>query len=208
MPDPEDIDLDELPLDEIARAAETCTACELYGPATQVVFGEGPEIARIMLLGEQPGDIEDRAGEPFVGPAGGVLDSVLEEAGIDRDDVYVTNVVKHFRFRVSGEKRIHQTPTRRHVEACRPWLDAELAKIRPSVIVTLGASAAKSLLGSDLRVMADHGVPLEWEDFIVVPTIHPSFVLRSSADPSRRSELRTILVADLMRAGELAGHSS
>lgn len=147
MPDPEDIDLDELPLDEIARAAETCTACELYGPANQVVFGEGPEFARIMLLGEQPGDIEDRAGEPFVGPAGGVLDSVLEEAGIDRDDVYVTNVVKHFRFRVSGKKRIHQTPTRRHVEACRPWLDAELAKIRPRVIVTLGASAAKSLLG-------------------------------------------------------------
>lgn len=205
MSDPGELELNAMPLDEVAAAAETCTACELYKPATQVVFGNGPVSARIMLLGEQPGDSEDRAGEPFVGPAGGVLDSVLEEVGIDRADVYVTNVVKHFRFRLKGKQRLHQTPTRRHVEACRPWLAAELEKVQPKVIVTLGASAAKSLLGSDLKVMVDHGLPVDWDDFIVVPTIHPSYVLRSSSVRPRRLELRAILVADLKRAAELAG---
>ena len=204
MTDPVDLDLVDLSLSRIASLAESCTACELYEGATQVVFGDGPQRASIMLLGEQPGDREDRAGQPFVGPAGEMLDDALGAAGIDRDAVYITNVVKHFRFDVRGKKRLHKTPTRRHVSACRPWLEAELAKVRPDVIVAMGGSAAQSLLERSIRVLADHGVPIEWQGVMVVPTIHPSFVLRSSGDSKRRNELFDLLVSDLRVAKDVA----
>lgn len=183
--------------------AGSCTACELHLEATQTVFGDGPASARLMLVGEQPGDREDLEGEPFVGPAGSLLDKALAEAGIERSDVYVTNVVKHFRFEERGKKRLHKKPTRRHIAACRPWFEAELEQVDPAVIVCLGGSAAGALLGSGVRVMADHGVPVEWEDRVVMPTIHPSFVLRSSGT-ERRSELMALLVEDLRQADRLA----
>ena len=151
MTDPTDLDLEDSSLSRIASLAEACTACELYEEATQVVFGVDPQRSSIMLLGEQPGDRKDRAGQPFVGPAGEMLDDALGAAGIARDDVYVTNVVKHFRFEVRGKKRLHKTPTRRHVAACRPWLQAELARVQPDVIVALGGSAAQSLLERSFR---------------------------------------------------------
>lgn len=157
-----------------------------------------------MLLGEQPGDREDIEGKPFVGPAGRELDRALEEAKIERSAVYVTNVVKHFRFEERGKKRLHKKPTRKHVEACRPWLEAELERVEPGVIVCLGSSAAQSVLGSHVRVMEDHGIPFEWEGFVVVPTIHPSFILRS-AEGGRRSELFSLLVTDLKEADRLSG---
>ena len=200
---PRDLQVGKLSLGQIEDAAGSCTACELYQDATQVVFGDGPQSASLMLVGEQPGDQEDRAGEPFVGPAGRLLDRALETAKIGRSDVYVTNVVKHFRFEERGKKRLHKKPTRGHIEACRPWFEAELVKVQPDVIVCLGGSAAQALLGSEVRVMKDHGVPIEWEGFLVVPTIHPSFVLRSS-DGDRRSELFDLLVDDLRKAAELA----
>ncbi|HEX6222366.1 MAG TPA: UdgX family uracil-DNA binding protein [Acidimicrobiia bacterium] len=203
MSDPSELDLAGLSLSRIASLAEGCTACELYEDATQVVFGDGPQSASLMLLGEQPGDQEDRAGEPFVGPAGDLLDAALIEAGVDRGEVYITNAVKHFRFEEKGKRRLHKKPTHRHVSACRPWLEAELAKVGPEVIVTLGASAAQSILGRSVRVMSDHGASVEWEQYLVVPTIHPSFVLRSSGDRARRDELFAMLVADLKRATEL-----
>lgn len=204
MTDPADLELEDLSLSRIATLAESCTACELYEEATQVVFGDGPQGASIMLVGEQPGDQEDRSGQPFVGPAGEMLDDALGAAGIDRDDVYITNVVKHFRFDVRGKKRLHKKPTRRHVGACRPWLQAELARVQPDVIVALGGSAAQSLLERSIRVLSDHGVPIEWEGVLVVPTIHPSFVLRSSGDRKRRAELFELLVSDLRTAKDVA----
>jgi uracil-DNA glycosylase family protein len=203
MISPLDLQVGSLSLGQIGEAAGSCTACELYKDATQVVFGDGPQSASMMIVGEQPGDREDRAGEPFVGPAGRELDRALENAGIDRADVYVTNVVKHFRFEERGKKRLHKKPTRGHVEACRPWFEVELGKVEPNVIVCLGGSAAQALLGSGVRVMKDHGVPTEWRDFLVIPTIHPSFILRSS-DSERRSELFELLVDDLRKAAEIA----
>jgi DNA polymerase len=146
MTDPAELELDGIDLSRIATLAGTCTACELFREATQVVFGDGPETASILLLGEQPGDQEDLASDPFVGPAGELLDEALAEAGISRDEVYVTNVVKHFRFEERGKRRLHKKPTRRHVSACRPWLDAELARTEPDVVVALGGSAAESIL--------------------------------------------------------------
>lgn len=202
MSTPTDLDFDGLSLREIAVAAETCTACELYADATQVVFGDGPARAAMMLVGEQPGDQEDMTGEPFVGPAGRELDRALNAAGVDRAEVYVTNVVKHFRFEERGEKRLHKKPTRAHITACRPWLEAELAKVDPSVIVCLGSSAAQSILGPEVRVMEDHGVAVAWEGYEVVPTIHPSFILRSS-DRDQRQELFELLVSDLRGAARL-----
>ena len=167
-------------LDEIEEAAEICTACELYKNATQTVFGEGSSSAKIMLLGEQPGDEEDKQGKPFVGPAGALLDKALEEAGIERDEVYITNVVKHFRWKFgAGKKRLHQKPSTRHIQACRPWLEAELALVEPAVIVTLGASASQAILGSDIRVTEDRGEIFEWEGNLVIPTLHPSAALRA-----------------------------
>ena len=149
-------------LEELARAAETCTACELYREATPVVFGVGPKSAPMMLIGEQPGDAEDQEGEPFVGPAGSVLAQAMEEAGIRSEDVYLTNVVKHFRWKPKGKRRLHQTPATRHVRACLPWLEAELALVGPEVLVCLGAIASQALLGRSFRVTKDRGKELAW----------------------------------------------
>src|SRR5438477_5133294 len=147
-------------LSTVREAAENCTACHLYQRATQTVFGEGPKKAPIMLVGEQPGDYEDVAGKPFVGPAGKIMDRALEEAGLDRKEVYVTNVVKHFKWEPRGKRRMHQKPNSREIAACRPWLDAELAAIRPDIIVCLGSTAAQALLGRSFRVTKLRGRPV------------------------------------------------
>jgi len=167
-------------LPKLREAVQTCTACELYRDATQAVLGEGPAKARAMLVGEQPGDREDIEGQPFVGPAGALLDRALRDAGIERNDVYITNAVKHFRFRARGKRRIHQRPDREHVQACRPWLDAELAVVKPDVLVCLGAVAAQSLLGNHVRVTKDRGRPIDSDlaGFVTV-TVHPSSILRA-----------------------------
>jgi uracil-DNA glycosylase len=182
-------------LDGLRREAAGCTRCELYGPATQTVFGEGPVTAWLMMVGEQPGDREDVEGAPFVGPAGRVLDKALGRAGIDRSEVYVTNAVKHFRFEREGKRRIHKTPGVTHIRACRHWLDGELAAVRPSALATLGAVAAKALLGSAFRISKQRGEVLEWEGYQLVPTVHPSAILRGP--PEAREESMAALVADL-----------
>ncbi|MGH8873548.1 MAG: UdgX family uracil-DNA binding protein [Acidimicrobiia bacterium] len=191
-------------LDELSEVAEGCTACELHREATQVVFGAGPSSAPMMLVGEQPGNEEDLQGEPFVGPAGAVLDDALAEAGIPATDVYLTNVVKHFRWKPKGKRRLHQTPATRHVRACLPWLEAELALVQPNVIVCLGAVAAQALLGRSFRVTKDHGKTMEWAGYKVVATIHPSAALRA-AEPEDRERLRRTLVQDLGNAHRLIG---
>jgi uracil-DNA glycosylase family protein len=190
-------------LDALRAAAVTCTGCGLYRDATQTVFGAGPAHARFLLVGEQPGDAEDRAGEPFVGPAGRLLGKALVEAGIDRDEAYVTNAVKHFKFVPAerGKRRIHKPPSRTEVVACRPWLLAELAAVEPDVIVCLGATAAKSLLGPAFRISRQRGEVLDLPDELdhrarVVATAHPSAVLRA---PDREDAYRS-LVADLKSA--------
>jgi uracil-DNA glycosylase family protein len=191
-------------LDGLRSAAAQCKGCDLYAGATQTVFSSGSASARVVFIGEQPGDQEDRQGEPFVGPAGKLLDKALVEAGIDRSDAYVTNAVKHFNFRYQGKRRIHETPKAGHIKACRPWLDAELALVKPQVLLTLGATAGKALLGPKFRITAERGEPRPWNDLTLVPTIHPSAILR--ADPSRgqdRDEMMEGFVADLRRAGEL-----
>ncbi|AYF77715.1 uracil-DNA glycosylase [Nocardia yunnanensis] len=166
-------------LDELHDAARRCHGCELYRPATQTVFGEGPEDAEIVLVGEQPGDQEDRQGHPFVGPAGRLLDRALDEAGIDRERVYVTNAVKHFKFTERGKRRIHQQPGRTEIVACAPWFEAELAAVRPRLVVCLGSIAAKALLGQSFRVTVDRGRFLSVREFQVLATVHPSAVLRA-----------------------------
>lgn len=193
----------------LADALPRCRGCELHQEAAQVVPGAGPGRARLMLVGEQPGDREDRAGEPFVGPAGGVLDRALAEAGIDRDDVYTTNAVKHFRFRTVGKRRLHQSPTRSQVVACRPWLLAELALVRPEGLVLLGGTAGKALYGTSFRVGTAREAMLSWPDDVeaahppswVTATIHPSAVLRGED----REQLFAGLVADLGRARAALG---
>ncbi|GAA1258471.1 UdgX family uracil-DNA binding protein [Pseudonocardia aurantiaca] len=182
-------------LDALRRAAACCTNCDLYREATQTVFGEGPHSAWLMLVGEQPGDREDREGKPFVGPAGRVLDAALERAGIERAEVYLTNVVKHFRFERVGKRRIHREPRVTHIKACRPWLDGELAAVRPAVLATLGAIAAKALLGPTFKVTAQRGTVLGWAGFRLVPTVHPSSILR--VPPETRDEALAALVRDL-----------
>jgi DNA polymerase len=149
-------------LEGLRSAAAGCRACELWEPATQTVFGEGPETARIVFVGEQPGDQEDRKGEPFVGPAGRLLDKALTDAGIDRRDTYITNAVKHFRFTPTPKRRIHQTPGPEHLRACRPWLEAEFAVLKPEVVVCLGATAAKALISPSFRITKDRGQLLPW----------------------------------------------
>jgi DNA polymerase len=149
-------------LDGLRAAAAGCRACELWEPATQTVFGEGPETARIVFVGEQPGDQEDRKGEPFVGPAGRLLDKALADAGIARGEVYISNAVKHFRFTVKGKRRIHRTPGPEHLRACRPWLEAEFAVLKPEVVVCLGATAAKALISPSFRITQDHGQLIPW----------------------------------------------
>jgi uracil-DNA glycosylase len=198
----------------LAGAARDCRGCELYRDADQTVFGAGPASAAVMLVGEQPGDQEDRAGAPFVGPAGRLLDKALSSAGVNRDDVYVTNAVKHFKFsRAAGSKRrIHQTPTRTEVVACRPWLFAELLSVQPDVLVLLGSTAAKSLLGNDFRVTQHRGEDLALPDETahqipnvdphVVVTVHPSAVLRGPSE--RREQAFNDLVADLRVAAKAA----
>jgi uracil-DNA glycosylase len=186
-------------LRKVAEAAKGCRACDLWRSGTQTVFGEGRAKAELMLVGEQPGDQEDLEGRPFVGPAGRLLDRVLEEAGIDRELAYVTNVVKHFKWQPRGKRRIHQKPNAAEIAACRPWLDAELALIKPEVLVCLGATAAQALLGRQFRVSKDRGVPVESDLApVVMATVHPSSILRSE----NREEETALLVEDLRRVAE------
>jgi DNA polymerase len=176
-------------LKSLREAAAGCRGCHLWRGATQTVFGEGRRASRVMLVGEQPGDREDRTGEPFVGPAGRELDRGLEAAGIDREDAYVTNVVKHFKFEERGRRRIHQTPKRFEIDACRPWLEEELKVVRPDALVLLGATAAKALLGSSFRVTQHRGELLDSELApILSATIHPSAILRGPDDADRARE--------------------
>ena len=184
--------------------ATGCRACHLWARATQTVFGDGPTDARLLVVGEQPGNSEDLEGTPFVGSAGRLLDRALVDAGIDRSGVYVTNVVKHFKWRRArtGKKRIHDKPDRAEVEACKPWLDAEVARIHPELIVCLGATAAQALLGRDFRVTRQHGEVVQSELGATLATIHPSAVLRAPDDV--RDETYDGLVADLRAAARLA----
>jgi uracil-DNA glycosylase len=183
-------------LDELREAAGGCTRCDLYKTGTQVVFGEGPRDAAAMFVGEQPGDQEDKQGHPFVGPAGKVLDDGLEAAGIDRERVYLTNVVKHFKWTARGKRRIHQKPNWKEVAACKPWLDGELELVQPNVLVCLGAVAAQALLGKQFRVTRERGHLLE-SDLAehVLATVHPSSILRG--EPSDRERAFQAFVDDL-----------
>jgi uracil-DNA glycosylase len=193
-------------LTALRSAAAGCRGCHLWRGATQTVFGDGRKGARVMLVGEQPGDKEDRAGEPFVGPAGRELDRGLEAAGIDRADAYVTNVVKHFKFEERGKRRIHKTPKRFEIEACKPWLQEELKVVKPEAVVLLGATAAKALLGSSFRVTQHRGELLDSElAGFVTATIHPSAILRGPDEASRQEE-RAAFAEDLrVVADALAG---
>jgi uracil-DNA glycosylase len=176
-------------LSALREASAGCRGCHLWRGATQTVFGEGLKRARVMLVGEQPGDKEDRAGKPFVGPAGRELDKALEAAGIARDEAYVTNVVKHFKFEERGKRRIHQTPKRFEIDACMPWLEEEIRVVKPEALVLLGATAAKALLGSSFRVTQHRGELLDSELApIVSATIHPSAILRAPDDAARNAE--------------------
>jgi DNA polymerase len=197
---------DRAGLPGLRRAAADCRGCELWERGTQTVFGEGPSSARILLVGEQPGDEEDRQGRPFVGPAGRLLDRALLEAGIDRDDAYVTNAVKHFRWEGQrGKKRIHRKPGLAHVRACEPWLRAELRVVRPEVVVLMGATAARSLLGPAFRVTEHRGRFVETElEAIVTATVHPSSILRARDDVLRRSETEAFVRDLRVAAGALA----
>ena len=193
-------------IEALKSAAVNCKGCELWQPATQVVFSAGNPKAPLALVGEQPGDVEDRQGIPFVGPAGRLLQEALDEAGVAREDVYVTNAVKHFRFTDRGKRRIHATPQVTHIKACLPWLEAELTLVDPTLIVCLGATAARALLGSTFRVTKQRGQVLELATPVgvrpVLATVHPSAVLRATAE--ERSEAFAGLVSDLRTAREAA----
>ncbi len=203
-------DTDDLAV--LADASQACKGCDLYRNATQAVFGAGSPSAKVVLVGEQPGDQEDKKGRPFVGPAGRLLDKALVAAGIDRDSVYVTNAVKHFKFEERGKRRIHKTPSRTEVVACQPWLLTEINAIGPEVVVLLGATAAKDLMGVDFRLTAHRGEVLELPDSDgkvdldvhprVVATVHPSSVLRGP--PEDREKAFDALVADLRVVAELS----
>ena len=174
---------------EVAEAAKKCTACHLYKRATQTVFGEGPKHATMLLIGEQPGDYEDVAGKPFVGPAGKIMDRALEEAGIDRKDVYVTNAVKHFKWEPRGKRRIHQKPNSREIAACKPWLEAESRLVKPKLVVCLGATAGQAIFGPSFRVTRERGKVLSSKLAPrVVATVHPSSLLRQPDEESRERE--------------------
>ena len=192
-------------LASLRRDATGCRNCDLWRDATQTVFGEGRADAALMLVGEQPGDREDTLGRPFVGPAGRLLDEALDEARIARDEVYVTNAVKHFKWRARGKRRIHDKPNAAEVTACRPWLDGELAAVSPRVLVLLGATAAQALLGRGFRVTKERGRPIEGTGFAayVVATVHPSAIIRIS-DPEDRATAFGGLVGDLQVAARLA----
>jgi uracil-DNA glycosylase len=184
-------------LDDLRAAAAECRACPLWQTGTQVVFGEGSARAEVVFVGEQPGDQEDKAGKPFVGPAGRVLDEALEQAGIDRSTTYVTNAVKHFKWTARGKRRIHQKPTWSEIAACHPWLEEELAVVKPKVLVCLGATAAQALLGKQFRVTKERGT---WVESDLAPhvtaTVHPSSILRQRTDEERHAEMDKF-VADL-----------
>lgn len=193
---------EEPTLADVQAISKGCKACDLYKRGTQTVFGEGPPRAEIMLVGEQPGDAEDVAGHPFVGPAGRLLDKALSEAGIDRSRVYVTNVVKHFKWEPRGKRRIHAKPNAAEIGACRPWLETEIALVKPRVLVCLGATAAQALLGRTFKVTRQRG------EFVASPlaplataTVHPSSILRAPDDESRRREMREF-VADLEKVAK------
>ena len=194
----------------LAQAALGCRGCDLFERASQTVFGEGSADAAVVLIGEQPGDMEDRQGKPFVGPAGRLLDRALSDSGIARDRAYLTNAVKHFRWKPApggGKRRIHQRPDMWHISACRPWLDAEFARLSPRVVVTLGAIAGQALFGSSFRIGKVRGEPLSWrsgpdgDELTVVPTVHPSSVIR--AQDAERDEAYAALVKDLQVAAAL-----
>jgi DNA polymerase len=198
----------------LARAALGCRGCDLYERASQTVFGEGPADAAVVLVGEQPGDMEDRQGKPFVGPAGRLLDRALSDSGIARDRAYLTSAVKHFRWKAApggGKRRIHQRPDMWHISACRPWLDAEFARLSPQVVVTLGAIAGQSLFGSSFRIGKVRGEPLSWrsgpdvDELTLVPTVHPSSVIR--AQDAERDEAYAAFVKDLQVAAALLNGS-
>lgn len=178
-----------LPLEQLRERARGCQACPLYKLGTQTVFGEGPPHAAIVMIGEQPGDQEDRQGRPFVGPAGRLLDRALEAAGIDRSQVYLTNTVKHFKWEPAGKRRLHKKPSSREIAACRPWLEAELAAVQPEVVVALGATAAQTLMGADFLVTKQRGLAIEhvpWARHFVA-TVHPSSILRGEPDERERA---------------------
>jgi len=198
---------DKINLKSLDRASETCRGCDLYKMATQTVFGEGPPTASLMLVGEVPGDEEDKSGHPFVGPAGRLLNKALEEVGIDRDQVYTTNVVKHFKWRQSGKRRLHEKPKASEINACKPWLDAEIEVVRPRILVFLGATAAQSLLGRDFRVTKMRGkwIPSEFAEKVLA-TVHPSSILRAPDSESRQKQYLEF-VADLLVVAKELGTS-
>ncbi|MFN7139259.1 MAG: UdgX family uracil-DNA binding protein [Limisphaerales bacterium] len=188
---------------KLQQAAAGCTACPLWKSGTQTVFGEGSRQAKVVLVGEQPGNDEDLAGKPFVGPAGKLLDKALEQAGIDRSEVYVTNVVKHFKWEPKGKRRIHKKPNAREIAACRPWLEAELEVLKPKVLICLGATAAQALLGKEFRVSTQRGefVPSNLAEHVMA-TVHPSSILRSPDESTRHQEMARF-IEDLRKAAEL-----
>ena len=189
----------------VREAAAHCTACHLYKRGTQTVFGEGPKRAAMMLVGEQPGDYEDVAGKPFVGPAGKIMDRALEDAGIDRSQVYVTNTVKHFKWEPRGKRRIHQKPNSREIAACRPWLETELRIVKPNLVVAMGATAAQAIFGPGFRVTRERGKVLSSKLAPrVLATVHPSSLLRQPDEESRQREYKHF-VADLRAALRAAG---
>lgn len=193
-------------IEEVREAARGCRRCPLWRDATQTVFGEGPRNAKWVFVGEQPGDREDLAGKPFIGPAGRVFDAVLEEAGIDRSQVYVTNAVKHFKFEPRGKRRIHQKPNAGEIRACYWWMDKELGLIKPDLIVALGATAAQSLLGKAVAVTKIRGETLQRDDGLrVFITIHPSFILRIRDAADKEAE-RNRFLADMRKVQRLAAH--
>ncbi len=191
-------------LKSLREAAAHCRGCDLYKDATQTVFGEGKARAKVMFVGEQPGDSEDRAGHPFVGPAGKLLRRAMEEAGIEPDDVYITNAVKHFKYIVRGKRRIHQTPRVIELRACRPWLEAEIKQVKPDVLVALGATAARSLFGADFRLTVHRGNVFTSLELApnVLATVHPSSILRAPDDETRHREMAKF-VADLKHVAAL-----
>jgi uracil-DNA glycosylase family protein len=196
---------DTFSLTEVREAASECTACHLYKRATQTVFGEGPKSASIVLVGEQPGDYEDVAGKPFVGPAGKIMDQALQEAGIDRKEVYVTNAVKHFKWEPRGKRRIHQKPNSREIAACRPWLETELRLVKPKLVVSLGATAGQAIFGPSFRVTRERGKVLSSKLAPrVLATVHPSSLLRQPDEESREREYKRFVV-DLRAALKAAG---
>jgi uracil-DNA glycosylase family protein len=194
---------ERLTIPALAEAAADCQACDLYKDTTQTVFGSGPEDASVVMVGEVPGDREDIEGRPFVGPAGRLLDRALVKAGVDRDEVYITNAVKHFRFERRGKLRLHKKPSAEQIHACRPWLDAELATLKPEVLVCLGATAAQALLGSSFRITKQRGqwIPSELAPHVMA-TAHPSSILRAPDDDAREAGFEA-LVADLSLLGEI-----